>query len=569
MKKRLSLAPIFIILFGLGMACLALFLMLENQTAKIEKRTLSHAFEIREGIEREFLWSENILRGIEGFFHASKEVSREEFLTFCRSSIHEGIPLHLIEWQPKVHSSERGRFEENARRDGLKEFEFFEIDQDGNEVKAGNREHHFPVFYSYSPNPFYQAVGLDLSFSPLRMKSKYQSMRTGKPVLSETFDVILKENKKRNLGFAITYPVFKDYSISASKTLEPLNGFIAIVLYVREFFAPLSDEEEIKNFQFEVSDLVSEKEKLIYSNVEEGRIREDLASVINFQIGGRNWILKVYPTGLFIEREKTGLPYIIFILIILFAVALSYYLYMAGKNLQKINDYERQIQQKLESLGILSSGIAHEFNNILHCISLAIENFKYSKEEKVKNENIEVSLEFCHKGRDLVRQLLSFSRKDSGQQKKVLPSKEILKSLEFLIPSLPKGVRVEVAVDKQNDRPLIMSENHIGQILMNLINNAVYAIEEEGIIHVTYSVTANERILSVKDDGEGMEPEVREKVFDPFFTTKPVNEGTGLGLSVIYGIVKSYGGDIEVFSLPGEGSEFRVIFKTNDKNNRE
>lgn len=410
--KKLSLAPLFVFILGLAIALLSLILMTGREDLSIEKQTLAHAYELKDGIEREFLWSENVLRGIEGLFHASQDVSRQEFHTFCSSTIHKGIPLHLVEWQPKVSSKERASYERAARKDDLKSFQFFEIDENGKEIAAKKREYHFPVFYTYSPNPSDQAVGLDLAFSPLRMESKYESMKSGHPILSETFDVILKGTEKKSLGFG---------------------------------------------------------------NVKKNLVKSSFSRKIPFKLGSRDWSLIVYPTKSFVNKEKKKLPWVVFGLILLIITGLSYYLYFSSKNVEKLNSYEIQLQQKqrLESLGVLSSGIAHEFNNILHCITLAIENFKDFRDEAERGENIEISLEYCNKGRNLVRQLLSFSRKDSVSHEKLLLSNEIHKTLSFLEPSLPKGIKIDVSIDDKDDQPFLINSNHISQILINLINNAV------------------------------------------------------------------------------------------------
>lgn len=535
--------------------------MLERESSKIRSVTMAAAYELKDEIENELKRSENILRGIEGLFHSSEKVSRSEYQTFCQNALEEGMPLHLVEWQPKVHTSERKIYEEQARLEGLKDFHIFEIDGNGNEVPAKDREYHFPVFYSYSPSPENQAVGLDLAFSPLRMESKYKSMKIGKPVTSATFEVILKNSTERSSGFAITYPVFLDPNISSSDSLKHLRGFIAIVLYLNDFFIPLTNEKNLKSFQFEVRDLM-DKEKLIYSTLNKMNAVRKFSQKISIDVGNRVWELIVYPTGKLVKSETSSLPWIVWTLIVLLSVLFSAYLYLKGRDQVKIGEYERQIQQKqrLESLGTLASGIAHEFNNNLQCITLAIENLHLSKLEEADKEFVETSLEYCKRGRGLVRQILSFARQDSGSFEGILPSVEIKNTLQLIGSSLGKKINLDTSIDEENDREMWMNVNHLSQILINLCNNAAHSMDGEGTIRISYKVFDDERVITVEDHGHGMEEEIVQKIFDPFFTTKPVNEGTGLGLSVIYGIVKSYNGEIEVASMPGKGSVFRVTF---------
>lgn len=561
MKKTSKTPSILISLFGILMGSLSLYFMIEREEHRVSARTLSKTYKLKDQIETEFLRSENVLRGIEGLFHSSEEVTRKEYATFCQNAIDEKIPLHLVEWQPKVTSEERKSYEAKGKRDGVKDFHFFEINEDGEEVPAKVREFHFPVFYSYSPESSYQAVGLDLAFSPERMKSKYVSMKTGTPAVSGTFDVIVKNTTERNSGFAITYPVFNDPTISSSHSLKHLKGFIAIVLYLNDFFEPISKREINKNFQFEILDQ-GNKGQTIFQTLKKGEFAPKFAERMSFDVGNRQWELIVYPTQVFLDSEITYLPWIVFILVLIVSFGFSSYLYIKGLNHEKIYQYQRQLQQKqkLESVGILASGIAHEFNNILQCISLANENLKMAKLDSLKIEHIETSLSYCKKGRGLVRQILSFARYDSGMVQEILPSEEIESTLKLLKTSLGNDVRFVCDIDSHNDKPLLMNINHISQIIINLCNNAAHAMDSNGVINVTYKIFPNERVLMVSDNGVGMSSEVLEKIFDPFYTTKAVNEGTGLGLSVIYGIVKSYNGQIEVNSKLGKGSEFKITF---------
>jgi PAS domain S-box-containing protein len=236
---------------------------------------------------------------------------------------------------------------------------------------------------------------------------------------------------------------------------------------------------------------------------------------------------------------------------------------------------KRMLQaQKMESIGNLASGIAHDFNNLLFPITgmaeLLLEDIP---PEHPNHDRIKAIFKAANRGADLVKQILSFSRK--SDHKKVLVTiqpilEEVLKLSRSTIPS-----NIEIHSHIQSDRSMMMiaDPTQLHQIAMNLITNSYHAIENTG---GTISVWLEEAqladdnwvenslppgqyaILTVSDTGGGIDPSIINRIFEPYFTTKPQGKGTGLGLSMVYGIVKEYGGDILVHSEPGEGTTFRV-----------
>ncbi len=232
----------------------------------------------------------------------------------------------------------------------------------------------------------------------------------------------------------------------------------------------------------------------------------------------------------------------------------------------------RQVQ-KMESIGSLAGGIAHDFNNILFPIvgmaELLMEDLSPGS---VGHENAQEILKAGKRGSDLVQQILAFSRQAEHKMMPVsiqLVLKEAIKLGRSSIPSY-----VEISQYFQNDCGLVMADpTQIHQIAMNLITNAFHAVEATGgKIHVKLKETAlggddipgsdfessRYALLSVSDTGCGISPDVIDKIFDPYFTTKEQGKGTGLGLAVVYGIVKEHGGDIKVYSEVGKGSTFDV-----------
>jgi PAS domain S-box-containing protein len=231
--------------------------------------------------------------------------------------------------------------------------------------------------------------------------------------------------------------------------------------------------------------------------------------------------------------------------------------------------------QKVEALGTLSGGIAHDFNNILAAIigftELAADHIqKGSREER----HIARVLEAGIRGRELVQHLLTFSRKTEQEKKPLLLSAIVKDTVKLLRATTP--TTVSIRVNTVSESGLILGDpTQIRQILMNLCTNAVYAMRESGgVLDIElsdFSVApshGNDRGMTpglymklvVRDTGIGMEPDIIHRVFDPFFTTKKVGEGTGLGLSVVHGIVKQSNGHITAESEPGKGAAFTVCF---------
>ena len=233
--------------------------------------------------------------------------------------------------------------------------------------------------------------------------------------------------------------------------------------------------------------------------------------------------------------------------------------------------------QKMEAIGTLSGGIAHDFNNILAAI-VGYTEMAHSKVPpgSAVRRNLEQVLKASQRATDLVKQILAFSRQRE-QERKPLQIGPILKeALKLLRSSLPVTIEIRhnFAVDPQAG--VVMADpTQIHQVLMNLCTNSAHAMRARGgVLSVSLSeVEADEDLvarhpdlkpgpyvkLSVSDTGHGMEAAVMERVFEPYFTTKEVGEGTGLGLAVVQGIVRGYGGVITVHSVPDEGATFDVF----------
>jgi len=232
--------------------------------------------------------------------------------------------------------------------------------------------------------------------------------------------------------------------------------------------------------------------------------------------------------------------------------------------------------QKMQAIGTMAGGIAHDFNNI---ISAILGNVELAREDACLDSAVSTSLteidKAARRARDLVRQILTFSRNEPPHRVPLQLADVVVETARLLKVTLPPQVDLVMDIDPQT--PAVMADaTQIEQVLLNLCTNAIYAIgKRKGTIRVElgYSLRSltdpSERRsglrgqhikLTVSDTGAGMSEAVLQRVFEPFFTTKPVGQGTGLGLSVVHGIMRAHQGSVRVQSDPGNGSTFTLYF---------
>ncbi len=248
---------------------------------------------------------------------------------------------------------------------------------------------------------------------------------------------------------------------------------------------------------------------------------------------------------------------------------------------------ERHIQKKLAgtekfgALGQMASGLAHDFNNILGAIMGYVEMALYDIPQKNQaRQSLEQVLVASHRAKDLVKQILTFSRQSDEEHKPIILSAIIKEVLNLLRASIP--TTIEIVQNIRVDTATMMADpTQIHQVLMNLCTNAHHAMMDTGgtleislctteldgteIAHYPDLQPGSYLKLSIKDSGHGMKKETLQKAFDPYFTTKEKDVGTGLGLAVVHGIVKSHGGAISIRSKLKKGTTIEVFFPKIDE----
>ncbi len=247
-------------------------------------------------------------------------------------------------------------------------------------------------------------------------------------------------------------------------------------------------------------------------------------------------------------------------------------------------EMEEQLRQKykMEAVGLMAGGIAHNFNNNL---AIILGNVELSQIKLPANSDVADHLKNAKiailRSRDLVQQILTYSREGVHQKTTLQLPVVVDETIKLLHSTIPVSVNLQQVISINSYHISINGDSsQIQEILINLCNNAVHAMNEKGELTVSletvelqsqdipaqYQCAAGSYVkLSVQDDGAGMPPEILDKVFDPFFTTKEVNEGTGMGLATVQGIVNQHNGLIKVHSTLGQGSTFELYFPISEQ----
>ena len=238
--------------------------------------------------------------------------------------------------------------------------------------------------------------------------------------------------------------------------------------------------------------------------------------------------------------------------------------------------FEAQLRQaqRMDAIGSLAGGIAHDFNNILGVMlgytEMALMGLK---EDDGLKRRLQQVLKAGKRGKELVAQILSFSRPSPQERRPVRMNGIVKEALNMLRATLPATIELKMRLEDDQDT-ILGDPTQMHQVIINLCANAAHAMKDKGgVLDISvrpvtldakaaaqfHGLSAGPHIrVSVKDSGHGMDRDTMEKIFDPFFTTKKMEEGTGMGLAVVHGIIKAHGGAITVQSKVGRGSEFQI-----------
>jgi len=258
------------------------------------------------------------------------------------------------------------------------------------------------------------------------------------------------------------------------------------------------------------------------------------------------------------------------------------YLTVVSADTTERTKMQKRLQQseKMEAIGLLAGGIAHDFNNVLAgIIGFADMSLDEVQENSSIAEYIQQILKASSRAKNLVKQILTFSRQ-SHEEKNPLYLKPILtETIQLLRASLPSTIEIKSKI-YPDSKPVLGNSDKLHEVIINLCTNAAYAMNEKGVLEIELreknilnelqgAISTIEpglySVISIRDDGCGMDKELISHIFEPFYTTKPVGSGTGMGLAVVIGIIQVHHGDIKVISEKGKGTEFVIYLPKTDK----
>jgi PAS domain S-box-containing protein len=396
-------------------------------------------------------------------------------------------------------------------------------------------------------------LGVDIATGEMPpSRAEVDVLRTLAGIIALAWGCSRSENKRRLFQIAVEQAAELVLITNSAGTIEYVNPAL----------------EKITGYAS--GELIGRNPRILKSGLQKPALYKELWNTIS---KGQPW------QGCFINRRKCGTHYSAEAVIVPVTDGTgSICNYIAIKrDVTQANHLQRQLiqSQKMEAIGTLAGGIAHDFNNILSAILGYAELAMYEMPEgSPGRQDVAEVIKAGNRAKDLVRQILTFSRKTEQEFKSIDIVPLLKEALKFLRASLPSTIDIRTRISAENAR-VLCTPTMIQQILMNLCTNAAQAMKGSGgILDVSLTKSDIEAFeikqhpglqpgphlrLTVGDTGPGIEPDLLARIFDPYFTTKEKGEGTGLGLSVVHGIIQTLKGSVQVESCPGSGAIFHVF----------
>lgn len=403
-----------------------------------------------------------------------------------------------------------------------------------------------------------------------------QVKKTRTALFSDSMDL-----KKGGKGFLLYTPVFRD---------GEFYGYLVGIINYDSLFDVLFADDVVPGYS--ISAFV-EDEKVYERGEQDPGLQKRWSHEVNFDYQNLDFRFHIWPDRQLVGQEGriigSTLIFIGVLIILLMLMALGLVLLMqrANKRLQKEMLAKEQAEaareqmkkammqsQKLEAIGTLAGGIAHNFNNLLYAIKGYVTMARQDVEVgSLLHQNLGKVLEAGQRGQDLVNGILSFSRRDNADQQPVCLKKIIDGALDLLRSTLPASIELEIDLQIEQQQ-LKGNYTQMQQVIINLIRNAVDAMDAKGVVKISAEIESRSDYLKtlhpgllcapyfmvkVLDHGPGIEEAVLDRIFEPFFTTKDIDKGTGLGLATVRSIVEDHEGVVIVQSEVGSGSCFMVL----------
>jgi signal transduction histidine kinase/ActR/RegA family two-component response regulator len=564
---------------------------------------------LQRGLEAGYL----VLESMSAFHDSAAAMSRQDFKRLVRPLLKNNIAVQALEWIPRVALAQRPAYEAAARADGYERFGITQRESQGRMISAEEREEYFPVYYvePYRGNEI--ALGFDLASNAIRKQALETARNSGQ--MTATARITLVQETEKQFGFLIFIPIYHGESSSLDRTdrRARLQGFMLGVFRIGDLVQKAFSYLDPQGIDVVLEDMSApEDERFLYYHPYRGDAQPISDPALHphqrparfshtnvIDVAGRRWRLTCIAAPDFVAARRCWLPLALLVITILCSALAAAYLFstIRSKNryrqamglLQNKIDTCDQVEkaldesqnrlrqaQKMEAIGTLAGGIAHDFNNILAAITGFCElAMARNGNESARQSDLRQILKAADRATALVRQILTFSRQHKEEPKPIQIAPIIKEVAKLLKATLSADIELHTDIRNYQD-PILADPISIHQVIMNLCTNAAHAMKETGgRLELALGPADPETIaafgladpsdsmwlnLRVSDTGHGMTPEIMESIFDPYFTTKAPGEGTGLGLSVVHGIVKKCGGDIRVQSQKGKGTTFDVFW---------
>lgn len=582
-----------------------------------EDKTAARRFDYAIQLHKELLTQTinrkvSALRSIQTLFTFSDEVTQKEFEGAARLALKEGIPG--VEWVPIIQHADRAAFEARARSYGFEDYSIRDFAPGYQLVPADEQDEYYPILFIYPLEERVAMLGLNVKTLTTGQELEY-AIQTREPVASVKTELV--QRQPRPDSWIISIPVYDAESFLNEMTASHMQlprGFLQALLNLDDLFEEAWGHLSSDHLHVSVTDITDKTNtvalwKDIHLDQEKAQFNA-LNRTETFFALQREWQLLFFDTAELRAKSSSKAPFNTLITGTILTCLLAAFIYhvlhlryevelqvqerthdlrIANQQLneeiserRKSEEARTQLEeqlrhsQKMEAIGTLAGGIAHDFNNILAAVLGYIELVRDEvSDRKDVAANISELEKACYRARDLVRQILTFSRQEEEQRQIIRPAPIIQEVVKLTRATKPVNVSIKTEVD-EDVWSIEADPTQIHQIALNLITNASHAIgQKPGKIEVALrgiAFDAPEETLEgeippgryvclvVKDNGCGMPPETVSRIFEPYFTTKLTGQGTGMGLSMVHGIVRSHGGYISVHSTPGMGTRFDIYF---------
>jgi signal transduction histidine kinase/CheY-like chemotaxis protein len=572
----------------------------ENQTG-FDVAASHHVEAIRRATERIEMVHEIMRQD----YYGSATVSRNEFSLICDPFLAHVPSLKVLQWAPRVSRDERATFEKAAQEEGIKNYHFWKPGPHDELQLDDQRDEYFPIWYAATRQNFQARLGWDFSAIPILQSSMAEACNLNRFTISSPIRLEFVGND--HLLIQTFLPVYRDFQ-RAHTTQERqtnLSGYVVglcqlddLVDCALEYAAgpqgvdlalldeSLPEGQQLLHFHESRRWARGESAKDAPSPNSISLDLNDIHYTAPMLFGGHKWRIICTPSPAFFAPYSNWRSWTLLAVGLLVTYMMTRYAISATTRTERIErivaerthelrqkDEQLRQSQKLEAVGSLAGGIAHEFNNLLQAIGgytrYAMESLK---PEEQAYKDLESVLQASDRAVSLTRQLLSFSRRQTVDRRHLDANEMVSDLTRMLRPLLGEHIKLNIHLG-DNAGTVYADAGSFQQVLVNLCLNARDAMPTGGEITVTTERTQVTRdfakhytdlkpgpyvAISVTDTGHGMSPEVQEHIFEPFFTTKPIGHGTGLGLPTVYGIVQQHEGSIHVYSEPGHGSTFKI-----------